>query len=75
MKGAMSADYSGLLHKDNSSANSYTATGVGNSIIANRVSHLFHLKGPSMTVDTACSSGMITVHLGAGSIHSGTRRC
>ncbi|MFI9503596.1 SDR family NAD(P)-dependent oxidoreductase [Nocardia sp. NPDC052566] len=49
----------------------HTMTGVTNCIVANRVSYLLDLRGPSMTVDTACSSSLIAIHLACRSIRSG----
>lgn len=46
-------------------------TGVTNTIVANRVSYLLDLRGPSMTVDTACSSSLVATHLAIRSIRSG----
>lgn len=34
----------------------YAATGVGQSLLANRLSWFFDLKGPSVNLDSACSS-------------------
>jgi acyl transferase domain-containing protein/surfactin synthase thioesterase subunit len=45
--------------------------GVSLTAIANRLSYVFNLKGPSMTVDTACSSSLVCVHLACQSIWSG----
>eukprot|EP00961_Rhodomonas_salina_P234260 3166143-Rhodomonas_salina.1 len=40
-------------HRKETAAGPYTATGIASSITANRVSHAFGLRGPSMTIDTA----------------------
>jgi natural product biosynthesis luciferase-like monooxygenase protein len=47
--------------------------GVGNqnAIIANRVSFVFNLRGPSVLVDTLCSSSLVALHLACQSIRSG----
>ncbi|MDD5273781.1 MAG: SDR family NAD(P)-dependent oxidoreductase, partial [Methylovulum sp.] len=39
--------------------------------IANRVSYLFNLHGPSMTVDTMCSSSLTSVHLACQDLQQG----
>jgi acyl transferase domain-containing protein len=49
----------------------YAATGTGRSILANRVSWFYDLKGPSFVVDTACSSSMYAFHLACQSIRLG----
>ncbi|AWD13173.1 hypothetical protein B9C53_06495 [Bacillus velezensis] len=36
--------------------------------VANRVSYLLNLRGPSLSVDTACSSSLYAIHLGCESI-------
>lgn len=41
---------------------------------ANRVSHFFDLRGPSLAVDTACSSSLLAVHLACESIRRGECR-
>jgi acyl transferase domain-containing protein/surfactin synthase thioesterase subunit/acyl carrier protein len=42
--------------------------------IANRVSFIMNLTGPSLTVDTACSSSLYAIHLACESIRSGQSR-
>ncbi|MGC6177120.1 SDR family NAD(P)-dependent oxidoreductase [Lacrimispora sp. 38-1] len=41
------------------------------SSIANRVSYLLDLRGPSIAIDTMCSSSLTTVHLACESIKNG----
>ena len=47
--------------QDGSRTDIFAGTGTAFSIAANRVSHRFDLKGPSMTFDTACSSALVAV--------------
>ncbi|WP_107658780.1 type I polyketide synthase [Nocardia suismassiliense] len=49
----------------------HTMAGITNCIVANRVSYLLDLRGPSMIVDTACSSSLVAIHLACRSIRSG----
>lgn len=65
-------DYAALaLRRDPHAIDRYTMTGIQRTLIANRVSHLFGLRGPSMAVDTGQSSGLVAVHLGCQSLHRG----
>ncbi|MEM9217871.1 MAG: aminotransferase class I/II-fold pyridoxal phosphate-dependent enzyme [Cyanobacteria bacterium P01_F01_bin.150] len=63
-------DYSILLWQQ-AVDNPYAIIGTGNCITANRISHLFDFKGPSLAVDTACSSSLVSVHLACQSLRSG----
>ncbi len=49
----------------------YTNTGYFPSIISNRVSYTFDLRGPSVSLDTACSSSLVAVHLACESLRKG----
>ncbi|XXG99911.1 hypothetical protein Hte_006252 [Hypoxylon texense] len=49
----------------------YAFVGAGTSILANRISYVFNLQGPSLTIDTACSSSMYALHVAVNSIRAG----
>ncbi|MBC2875599.1 MULTISPECIES: type I polyketide synthase [Streptomyces] len=52
----------------------YTIAGVASSIAANRLSHTFDLRGPSMAVDTACSSSLVALDRACRTLWDGTSR-
>ncbi|OTB17327.1 hypothetical protein K445DRAFT_348859 [Daldinia sp. EC12] len=49
----------------------YHATGYGLTMLANRISHVFNLHGPSLTLDTACSSSIYCLHLAVSALKAG----
>ena len=53
------------------SIDTHTGTGGAMSIAANRVSHAFDFRGPSVAVDTACSSGLVAIHLACTALRNG----
>lgn len=59
--GSFSNDYAELLQKNNI-MDAHITTGIMRSILANRVSYLLNLRGPSEVIDTACSSSLVAVH-------------
>lgn len=69
--GSMESDYHRSISKDPDSAPMNTATGVSVTLLANRLSWYFDLKGPSLQVNTACSSSMIALDLACQSLRSG----
>ncbi|WP_187278410.1 type I polyketide synthase [Methylobacterium sp. WL64] len=69
--GASSLDYGNLRILDAASGDAYAATGNTLSIISNRISYIFDLKGPSFTVDTACSSSLVAFDNAVQAIQSG----
>ena len=48
--------------------NSHTSTGVTMTMLSNKLSYAFDLKGPSVTMDTACSSSLVATHFACQSI-------
>lgn len=68
--GVFNNDYAELLHKENIT-DAYVTTGVTHSILANRVSYLLNLHGPSEAIDTACSSSLVAIHSAVNAIHHG----
>ncbi|KAI1734393.1 polyketide synthase PksD [Xylaria scruposa] len=69
--GSMTDDYARIVSKDPDLAPRATATGSALSILANRLSWYYNLKGPSIQVNTACSSSMIAVDLACQSLRAG----
>lgn len=49
----------------------HSATGASMTMVANRISYCFDLRGPSFTLDTACSSSLVATHLACQAIWRG----
>nr|ALP31878.1 polyketide synthase 22 [Diaporthe helianthi] len=60
--GNFTVDYQTMQTRDPDYLHRYSATGSGTAIMANRISHVFDLRGPSFTLDTACSSSIYGLH-------------
>jgi acyl transferase domain-containing protein/acyl carrier protein len=69
--GASATDYSDLWVEDPAAGDSHFMAGNALSILANRISYVFDLRGPSLTIDTACSSSLVALHQACEAIHSG----
>ena len=69
--GASNVDMTLQSPNDPAVISPYSMTGSTLSIIANRISYLFDLHGPSLTIDTACSSSLVALHLACEALRSG----
>ena len=65
------AEYQQLLERSGVASAAQMGTGNAHSMLANRVSYLLDLRGPSEVVDTACSAGLVALHRAVQSIRSG----
>lgn len=67
--GAMADDYAQLAHaRGGAAVTPHTLPGLLRGLIANRISHVLGLGGPSLTVDTGQSSGLAAVHVACASL-------
>ena len=64
-------DYPRMQGRDVYDAAPALLTGAAQTILANRISYVFNLKGPSMVIDTACSGSMVALHAGCQSLKLG----
>lgn len=60
--GISTDDYAAWQLSSVEAIDAYASTGKTFSIVANRLSYLLDLRGPSLAVDTACSSSLVAVH-------------
>ncbi|KAI0201376.1 polyketide synthase [Astrocystis sublimbata] len=66
--GCFSSDYRSIMEKDLDQDLKYAATGNVVSMLSNRVSWFYDLRGPSLTIDTACSSSLVALHQACNSL-------
>ncbi|KAK8075385.1 ketoacyl-synt-domain-containing protein [Apiospora hydei] len=64
-------DYRDMMARDLQNAPTYAATGTGTTLLSNRLSWFFDLRGPSLTINTACSSTMVALHEACESLRRG----
>jgi amino acid adenylation domain-containing protein/thioester reductase-like protein len=66
--GASSQDYAELLQ---GIQEAQVPTGLAHSLLANRISYLLNLTGPSEAVDSACSSSLLALHHAVRALQTG----
>ena len=69
--GVIGNDYALLQARDLTDMDVFSGTGSSHSVLANRISYVLNLRGPSIALDTACSSSLVTIHLACRSLRSG----
>lgn len=69
--GISTHDYLHLMLRSHANLDAYVATGGASSIVANRLSYLLDLRGPSIAIDTACSSSLVALHMACQSLRAG----
>ncbi|HEX5496861.1 MAG TPA: acyltransferase domain-containing protein [Mycobacteriales bacterium] len=69
--GAIWRDFADLAGPDPARISSHSATGRALNMVANRLSYVLGLRGPSVVLDSACSSSLLAVHLACQSLWSG----
>ncbi|KAF2715992.1 hypothetical protein K431DRAFT_316867 [Polychaeton citri CBS 116435] len=69
--GSCTKDYCEMQIRDPEQSPQNSALGTSTSLISNKISWFYDLKGPSVTLDTACSSGLVALHLACQSLRNG----
>ena len=64
-------DYAEEMVRTGKEIQAHDGTGNAATMLANRPSFFFNLKGPSLAVDTACSSSLYSVHLARKALQQG----
>ena len=65
------SDYAQMIYSARPMIGAHTVTGAAHSVLANRLSYLLDLRGPSVSIDTACSSSLVALHLACQSLRQG----
>ncbi|KAI0188560.1 lovastatin nonaketide synthase [Astrocystis sublimbata] len=70
--GCFTNDYLSILQQDYEAEQRHAAMGIAPSMLANRISWFFDLKGTSVNLDSACSSSLLALHLACRDLNMGT---
>jgi acyl transferase domain-containing protein len=69
--GCFTSDFATMQFRDAQSIPKYNSLGTAGSMLANRLSWFFDLRGESMYVDTACSSSLVALALACQGLAAG----
>lgn len=69
--GCFTSDFASMQSRDMQNIPKYNSLGTAGSMLANRISWFYDLRGESMFIDTACSSSMVAMALGCQGLISG----
>ena len=69
--GSCYEDYQHALGRSGKSVEPYDVTGNARTMLANRASYFWDLRGPSLVLDTACSSSLVAIHLACQALRNG----
>ncbi|MFB7615013.1 SDR family NAD(P)-dependent oxidoreductase, partial [Kitasatospora sp. NPDC056181] len=67
--GSYNLDYKELQERELREVAAHHSTGTAGAVIANRISHFFDFRGPSVAVDTASSASLHALHLAVRSLN------
>ncbi len=66
--GAFNHDFKELIERSHEDIVPHHSTGTASTVIPNRISYYFNLKGPSLEIDNACSGSLTALHTACQSI-------
>ena len=64
-------DYGNAILDMTTASEPFHGTGNAGTMLANRPSYLWDLRGPSLALDTACSSSLVALHLACQALRAG----
>ncbi len=69
--GVAAWDYYEILKGCTAGIQAQTSVGTSHAMLANRISYLLNIHGPSEPIDTACSSSLVAIHRAVEAIRNG----